>query len=373
MRASSLRIRFGASIGQHSGIMLDAGWANVAFGGEQFRVSISCACVLSFIMDSPGHDDAFEILFLQQQTELPSSIVRSACEHLEALGLIEFLQDGKAVRVQPALKSKDTLLNVKRVSNVAHSPLTSQYLQLVSCLLECFQSKGCVDEVLFTHNALSQLDVDAGSVGYFLCDIERRQIIRRSRGYLYPTFDTGSDRTPIADPVELSLLQSALHDFRSFEPLPKTSWLSSIVLFVPDHSITSPLPWTCAITSGFTISSMEEFCHKVAPLLVDIGNRSGKDSLYISQVFLKNQGCIATTMLEILANRTPDAVSDSCSDVCKSKQGFCLVCLDDDATLFSPCEGSIPACWKCAICWAEEVKTVRKHLFIGILTLISLT
>jgi hypothetical protein len=373
MRASSLRIRFGSSIGQHSGIMLDAGWANVAFGGENFRVSISCACVLSFIMDSPGHGDAFEISFLQQQTVLPSSIIRSACEHLEAFGLIEFLQDGKAVRLQPALKSKDTLLNVKRVSNAKHSPFTPQYVQLVSHLLECFKSKGCVDEVLFSHDALSQLDVDAASVGYFLCDMERREIIRRSRGYLHPTFDQSSDRTPIADPVELSLLQSALHDFHSFESLPKTSWLSSIVLFVPDHSITSPLPWTCSITSGFTISSMEEFCHKVAPLLVDICKRSGKDSLYISQVFLKNQGCIATTMLEVLSNRIPDAVSDSCLVACKSKQGFCVVCLDDDATLFSPCEGSIPDCWKCAICWAEEVKTVRKPLFIGILTLTSLT
>jgi len=210
---------------------------------------------------------------------------------------------------------------------------------------------------LFTAQSMSALDVDPASIGFFLCDLERRELILRSRGYLSPLFTS----TPASHPSAASLLQTAIDDLSIFEPLPSsvTSWLSSVVLFIPDHSIKSPHPWTSAFTSGFTETSMDALCRQVAPLLVDICKQSSRDSLDVSNVFLRHQGCIAATIIETLTKlASPQSLSESAPVACKSKEGFCLVCLEE-ATLHTACESSNDACWACAECWARKVETVR--------------
>jgi hypothetical protein len=371
----------------------------VSFADQRFQIPISCACVLSFAMDSRFRAETYDFSFLERQTLLPAPIVRDACEQLVSLGLMEFVQDRKTVRL--ASKFLPNLTRVERRRCPTLTPFTSQYLRLTQHLFSKFklnEKQGCLDEVSFSHDAVSQLDVDAGFIGLFLCDLERRELIRRSRGNLFPfyfdhkehsetksenirslietcasslqhespdpvTADTGipvvGDKGAIAgDP---SLLQSALDELVSFKPLEDSSWLLSLVLFVPDHSIKSPNPWTSAFTSSFTVTSMDTFCKLVAPLLVDICKQSSHDSLDVSQIFLKHQGCVASTLIEALAKRgLPQAGSESSSVACKTKTGFCIVCLDDEATLHTPCEGSDDACWKCTDCWANEVETVRE-------------
>jgi hypothetical protein len=353
-KAACFKVCFGGAIGQHLGIMLDAGWANVVFGGRNFQIPISCAIVLSIIMHPDRHSEAFEVLFLQQQTQLPAATVRNACELLVDLGLIEFLQERQAVRL--VLKSIPKHGQVKRIHSPRRTPFTTHYLRLVQYLFECFKSKPCLDEVLFTSEAIADLDVDAGSIGHFLCDLERKELILRTRGYLHPL---STSSTLASSPPSASLLQTAIDDLCIFERLPSSvkSWLSSLVLFIPDHSIKSPHPWTSAVTSGFTEASMDAFCRQVAPLLVDICKQSSHDSLDVSNVFLRRQGCIASTIIETLANHSSPK---SLSVACKSKEGFCLVCLEE-ATLHTPCDSSNDACWACADCWARNVETVRKH------------
>jgi hypothetical protein len=77
---------------------------------------------------------------------------------------------------------------------------------------------------------------------------------------------------------------------------------------------------------------------------------------------LRQHGCVASTLLEILAtsselNGQPDGTSVAFKT---QENGYCLVCMDDEATLYTPCaEGSQPECWKCRVCWSHEVNTVR--------------
>jgi hypothetical protein len=281
---------------------------------------------------------------------------------------------------------------------------------------------GRLDEVLFTFDAVSELDVDPGSIGYFLCDLERKELIRRSRGYLYPFYDdrrpedytrsakilalieicakrTSAQQTathtptagqldnavgvaaaaaqvaPVAGNVETSVLQAALDDLNTFEPLAESSWLTSVVLFVPDHSIECPYPWTSVVASGLSFDSMDAFCQQAAPALLDICTQNNRDSLDVAQVFLRQQGCVASTLLEILATCTSSEGScDSAPVVCKTQEnGYCGYCLEEELTLFSPCEGSQSECWKCCICWAKDVHDVSETVlhFWAILSIIT--
>jgi hypothetical protein len=387
-RGASFNVRFGKSIGLHCGILLDAGWANVSFGGHHFRVSLPCVSVLGTAVDSFGRsDETFEISFLEQQTGLPADIVRSACKQLVQLGLFEFLHDHTAVRL--ALNFNVNHGNVERLCSAQRTSFTSQYTRLVQHLFKCFEveKKGFLDEVLFTFEAVSNLSVDSCDIGYFLCDLERKGLIRRSRGYLYPFYNQihvescgsisalmeifsvprqpetcGESRVPVSHPVEVSVLQAALNDLSTFEPIPETSWLLSIVLFVPDQAIDSPYPWTSAVTAGSTVPSMDAFCRHVAPILIDICKQNSRDAIYVAQVFLSHQGCIAKTLLETLARRaSPESFPESSSGLCKSKEGYCLECLSENETLYTPCESASDACWKCSDCWANRVRTVRER------------
>jgi hypothetical protein len=388
-RAQCFKVRFGQSVGVHTGVMIDAGWANVFFGDHHFQVPVSCACLLSIVMDFNDRSETFDLLFLQERTELPPAIVRCASEELEKMGIFEFSADRKAVRL---VLTSTVHGDAERAHRPLRTPFMPCYLQLVKYLFECFQSKdknGRLDEVLFTFDAVSVLDVDPGSVGYLLCDLERKELIRRCRGFLYPFYEDRQATTqnkspkilalidicsksqfrakvveepPIVGSTEPSILQAALDDLLVFDPFPQSSWLTSLVLFVPDHSIECPHPWTSVVASGLTVASMETFCEQAAPALLDICNENNRDSLHVAQVFLRQQGCVASTLLEVLATSSDlSGLPEGAPVAFKTQEnGYCLVCMDDEVTLYSPCaEGSQPECWKCRVCWSHEVNTVR--------------
>ena len=139
------------------GIMLDAGWANVVFGGKHFQIPISCASVLSIIMETDRHSEAFQISFLQQQTQLPAATVRIACKHLVELGLFEFFQEEQAVQLDLKFIAPPSPPQGTRTSRPwmptqppPRHPFTTQYLRLVKYLYDCFKANPCLDEVLFT-------------------------------------------------------------------------------------------------------------------------------------------------------------------------------------------------------------------------------
>jgi hypothetical protein len=180
---------------------------------------------------------------------------------------------------------------------------------------------------------------------------------------------TAAEEVSIIGSVEPSVLQAALDDLNAFEPLPPTSWLSSLVLFVPDHSIECPYPWTSVVASGLAVTSMEAFCQQAAPALLEICKQNNRDSLHVAQVFLRQQGCVASTLLETLATcGSAQMDSKSTPAVFKTKEnGFCLVCLEDEATLYTPCEGSHAECWKCRVCWSNHVKTVRPSFIFDLI------